>query len=198
MLSSLPGFASSISLKSSSVVIFLPLTSSILSLTRKSDLCAGESEFSMAKILCTSRVVAGAIPMSWIPTAGSYLGTTFTSNVSSSLSISMLIPSGEPLSATEMKISSKSGSETLLILTILSPGLMPASQAGHPGIVCPISGVTKGTPTLKAIIKATNAKIVLKETPAMSTAARCHGFLDINSHSSPVLDSSLCSPASFT
>ena len=197
-MSSLPGFASSISLKSFSVMIFLPLTSSILSLTCKSDLCTGASEFLMAKILCTSSVVAGAIPMRWIPTVESYLGTTFTSNVSLSLSISMLMPSGEPLSATEMKTSSKSGSETLPILTILSPGLIPASQAGHPGIVRPISGVTKGTPTLKAIINATNAKSVLQATPAMSTAARCHGFLDINSHSSPVFDSSLCSPASFT
>ena len=104
-----------------------------------SDICAGVSAFSTVKILCTSKVLAGEIPMRWTPTDASYSGTTLTSNDSLSLSISMLMPSGEPLSATEMKISSKSGSVTLSILTILSPGRIPASHAGPPGNVCPIS-----------------------------------------------------------
>ena len=108
------------------------------------------------------------------------------------------MPAGDPLSATEMKMSSKSGSVTLLILTILSPARIPASHAGPPGMACPISEVMKGTPTWNATIKRINAKIVFQVTPATSTAARCHGFLYMNSQASPVFESSLCSPASFT
>ena len=110
----------------------------------------------------------------------------------------MSIPSEELLSAMDIKRSSKSGFKISLTLTILSPGLISASQAGPPGIVRPTSEVSKGTPILKAMTKATNANTVLKATPAISTAARCQGFFDINSHSSPLVSSPFCSPASFT
>ena len=67
IISSLPKLPPSISLKSFSVLIFLPLTAITLSPTCRPAFWAGESESSIAYILYTSKLFAGAIPIRWTP-----------------------------------------------------------------------------------------------------------------------------------